>query len=82
MKGVVVVLVLFLGLCCVFAEESWFTTFHQMAQRNELQKQNQLKQQSMNVKERLQYNVQQIVVELQMLNANLAKLMKTYEPPS
>ena len=64
-KGVLIIAVIF---CCVFAEESWFTTFHQMAQRGELQKQNQLKQQSMNVKERMNYNIQQIVVELQKQN--------------
>lgn len=72
MKGV---LVLVLFLCVVSAEESWWTTFHQMSQRSELEKQNQLKQRSVNIKERMNYNIQQVVVELQLLNANLAKVM-------
>lgn len=78
MRGV---LVLFLCVVVVFAEESWWTTFHQMSQRSELEKQNQLKQRSVNIKERMNYNLQQVVVELQLLNANLAKVMAQFMTP-
>lgn len=59
----------------VFGEESWFTTFHQMTQRNQLSKQNELKQQSKNIKQKMEHTMAQILIELQVLNMNIAKYL-------
>lgn len=72
MRGLLVLL-----FFCVlsFGEESWWTTMHQAAQRHELVKQTELKARSKDIKESMQSNLAQIVVELQLLNSNIAKIM-------
>jgi hypothetical protein len=72
MRGLIL---LFFFVLITFGEESWFTTIHQIAQRQKLDHQNELKQNALNIKEKMHSSLRQIVVELQLLNANIAKMM-------
>lgn len=67
---------LFVLFACVIGEESWFTTFHQLAQRESLNKQNQIKMEALNNKEKMVNYLGTISTELQLLNKNIASFLQ------